>query len=88
MGIERRAIRFRHSRVGSERRSLAGQRQLHRLFRAQVPGVVQVQIRNIASHQRRVSQPGAIVFRGMFGDGQCGGDGFPYRRIAGSRGAG
>ncbi|MNP33668.1 hypothetical protein D3C76_1269220 [compost metagenome] len=45
---------------------------LHRLFRGDGPGVVKVEVRQLAGHQRRIGQAGAVVLGGMLGDGQGG----------------
>ncbi|MNP16668.1 hypothetical protein D3C76_1090750 [compost metagenome] len=88
VGIEGGAVGIEDTRVGVERRRLAGQGHLDGLLRLEVPVVVQVQVRDLAGHQRCVGQAGTFVLGGMLGNRQGGGDGFADRFRATGRGAG
>ena len=88
MGAEAGTVGIADALVGGEGCRLAGQGQFHRLFRRNRPGVIEVQVRQFARHQRGVGEAGAIVFRGMLGDGQGCRHRLADRRLAARRGAG
>jgi len=70
MSVQRGAVGLGDALVGGERGSLAGQRALDGLVGGDRPAVVEVQVREIPRHQRRVRQAGAVVFGGMLGNRQ------------------
>ena len=82
------AIGIADTRVGVEGRRLAEQRALDCLLRGDIPGVIEVQLRQVARHQRGIGQAGALVLGGMLGNGQGGGHGFANGRLAGGRSTG
>ncbi|MNE00026.1 hypothetical protein D3C80_924210 [compost metagenome] len=88
MGTEGGAVGVLDPAVGGKRRGFAGQGLFDGLFRSDVPLVEQVEIRNIARHQRGIRKARGFVFRSVFGNGQCSGDGFANRIRTAGRGAG
>src|SRR5690606_26088358 len=88
MGIEAGAVGVLDTGVSSERGRLAGQCPLDRLLRRDRPGVIEIQLRQIARHQRRVGQTGAIILARVFGDRQGGRHGLANGLDTGCRSTG
>ena len=88
MGIQRGAVGVLDPPIRGEGRRLTAQGLLDGLLRGDRPGVVQIQLRQLARHQRGISQACRLIFRGMFGDGQRRRDGFANRRFTAGRGTG
>ncbi|MCY1523269.1 hypothetical protein D9M68_581600 [compost metagenome] len=72
VGVEGGAVGFADALVGLEGRGLADQRLLHRLLGGDGPVVIEVEVRQVAGHQRRIGKARAVVLGGMLGDGQGG----------------
>jgi len=68
---DRRAFGIADQRAGIESRLLAAARCLDGLFDGQRPRVVQIEVRDILCHQRRIGQAGAIVLSREAGDIEC-----------------
>ncbi len=88
MGVETGAIGVLDPRVGSECRRLAGQRLLDCLLRGDRPGVIKVQFRQLAGHQRRIGQAGTFIFGCVPGNRQGCRHGLANGLDTGGRGAG
>ncbi|MNF39855.1 hypothetical protein D3C84_208480 [compost metagenome] len=87
VGIEGGAVGLGHPRVRGEGRRLAGQRLLDGLFRRDRPRMIEIQIRQLAGHQRRIGKACAVILGGMPGDGQRRRHGLADRLRALRRGA-
>jgi hypothetical protein len=70
------------ARVDRHAGRLATTGQLHRLFRIQVPAMVQIQVRHLARQVGRIRQSRAVVFGGVARDGA----GLRHRGAHGGRG--
>ena len=88
MGIQRGAVGVLDPLIGSKSRSLTAQGLLDGLFRRDRPGVVKIQLGQLAGHQCGIGQAGTLIFRGMFGNRQGGRDRFADRRLTTCRSAG
>lgn len=81
------AIGIADARIMGKRCGLALQGQLDGLLRLDRPGMVKIQVGQLAGHQRRVGQASAVILAGMLGNRQRGGHGFANGLCAAGRGA-
>src|SRR5690554_225630 len=86
-GIDTGTVRIGNTRIGSKSGLLTLQRQLNSLFRGQLPGMPQVQLRQLACHQLRIGKARAVVFRGMPGNRQSSRNRLTHGSITHHRGA-
>ena len=84
----RRAFRVAEARIDGKACRLALARDLHRLLGLQGPGMIEIQVRNVARHGLGVRQAGAFIARGVARDRAGLGHGQLDRRGAQIGGAG
>ncbi|WBJ39966.1 hypothetical protein PALA42_01640 [Pseudomonas aeruginosa] len=87
VGIQGGAVGLGHPLVGGERRCLASQGTFHGLLGTQAPWMIEVQLGQLAGHQRGIGETGAFVLGGMAGDRQRRRHRLADGRLAGRRGA-
>jgi hypothetical protein len=86
--VETEAFRIADALVGRETRGLATLRQVDRGRRIEFPGMAEVEVRQVASHQCRIGQACVLVLGGEGRDRQRLGDRFldrPRRQVGGAR---
>ncbi len=88
LGVDGRAFGVADPRIAATCRVFALARDAGGLVGAHLPGMIQVEIGDVARHQLGIGQPGGRVFRGVAGDPAGGGDGLANRLGAQVGGAG
>ena len=85
---QRRALGVVEPLVEREPGRLAGARTLDRFLGLDRPGVVELEVGDVAREQRGIGEPGAVVGRGVAGDRRRLGDRLAHGRGRNIRGAG